>query len=54
MQEQYTKIYADGGVHTDYTLNLFNALKTAHNLEFLSFVGTKKDKWETGTVQTSN
>ena len=54
MQQQYTKIYADGGVHTDYTLNLFNALETANNAEFLSFVGTERDKWETSTATATD
>ena len=44
MQEKYAKFYLDGGVHTDYTLNIFNAPETTNNPKFLSFVSTEKDK----------
>jgi len=54
IQEQYTRIYADGGVHTDYTHNLYNALESANNGEFLAFVCTEKDKWETSTVTATD
>lgn len=54
MQEKYAKIYADGGEHTDYTLNIFNALETANNAEFLSFVSTERNKWETSTVTATD
>ena len=50
MHEQYTSIHQNYGTHTDYTLNLFNALETAHNEEFLSFLSKLKDEWETSTV----
>ena len=43
MHENYTEIYANHGEHTDYTLNLFNALSTAHNDEFLTFINNEKD-----------
>ena len=39
MHEQYTSIYQDYGTHTDYTLNLFNALEAGHNNEFLKVEG---------------
>ena len=54
MHEPYTSIYANYGTHTDYTLNLFNALGTAHNDEFLSFLSTLKDNWETSTVMSTD
>ena len=49
MHEQYTSIYDNYDTHMDYTLNLFNDLATAHNGEFISFVDTFKDNWETST-----
>ena len=54
MHEQYTSIHANYGTHTDYTLNLFNALGTAHNDEFLSFLSTLKDNWETSTIMSTD
>ena len=54
MHEQYTSIYQNYGTHTDYTLNLFNALETTHNEEFLSFLSKLKDEWETSTVMQTD
>ena len=44
---QYNQIYEHNGSHEDFTLNLYSALNTANNAEFLKFVGNMKDSWET-------
>ena len=54
MHEQYTSIYQNYGNHTDYTLNLFNALETGHNDEFLSFLSKLNDEWETSSVMETD
>ena len=54
MHDNYTKIYEDDGEHTDYTLNLFNALETSNNQEFLTFLSGLKDEWETSNTDESD
>ena len=46
MHENYTDIYANEGTHEDYTLNLFDALATSNNDEFLNYVQGLRDDWE--------
>ena len=50
MHKQYNSIDVNYGTHTDYILHIFNALGTDHNDEFLSFLITFNDNWETSTV----
>ena len=54
MQENYANIYEKQGTHEDYTLNIFNALETANNAEFLAFLSTERNKWETSTVAATD
>ena len=48
MKMQFNQIITDGGMHNDYTLNLFTALLTSNNDEILKFIGRLKDDWECG------
>ena len=49
MKLQFNQIIQDGGSHNDYTLNLYTALLTSNNDEFLKFVSILKDDWECDT-----
>ena len=49
MKSVYEEIQEQGGTHEDYLLDVFRALKTAKNDDFLTLVKKQKTDWDTGT-----
>ena len=43
MELTYNEIIRKGGTHDNFILNLFNAIETSDNENFLKFVGNKRD-----------
>lgn len=48
MSDLYDKIIQEGHSHDQYLMNIFDALETAKNAKFLTYVGGLRTKWETG------
>ena len=46
MMLKYIKILKQGGAYNDFLLNIFNALQTYSDLEFLKFIRNKRYTWE--------
>ena len=45
MKLKCNEIYNQGSTHDDFLLNIFNALKTSSDPQFLKFISNKCDTW---------